>query len=438
MINLQSPQQIIKNTIIIVLCIILGMHIKIFSLIAFLLSALYVWFSEDSLFLLICIMPFANIFKLSAGSISFFTYLILLYAIRSLLKKKSISIVILYFSIFFLCIQLIHRNLDVKSSLKLIGNLIFLEYAFETHDDPTPLFFGYINGIVGASVVGLIDPKVSEYINSISLDFAEKTGLDSVTRYAGLYIDPNYYSTNLIISMCLLILLFHKDKIKTIPFFIYFGTFFYFITLTYSKSAMLMSAIPVIMLCYSNHKKGKYGLQGILLCFLAIGCFYLLQSSFMDVMSVRLENSSGGGLSAMTTGRSDIWKMYLSFIVSRPDVLLCGRGLSADFYGSRAVHNVYIEILYYIGLIGGFLLVTTLYGIEKEKKVDFKKNCLNYCVMFTILIMYLFLCELKDFEAPVHLALAFFALHWNMDTEKKEDVSYLEQEVNAVNREVVL
>lgn len=63
----------------------------------------------------------------------------------------------------------------------------------------------------------------------------------------------------------------------------------------------------------------------------------------------------------LTTGRSILLEMYGREIISSPDILLFGNGMSAQLL-KKGTHNLFLEIQYYVGLIG-LILYLLYFGI---------------------------------------------------------------------------
>jgi len=78
----------------------------------------------------------------------------------------------------------------------------------------------------------------------------------------------------------------------------------------------------------------------------------------------------GDSLEGLTSHRSVIWIGYLKTIFTDPHCLVMGEGIHAAPPASIGAvsHNVYLEVLYYTGIIGGALLVLLLRGMVKRKK----------------------------------------------------------------------
>ena len=96
-----------------------------------------------------------------------------------------------------------------------------------------------------------------------------------------------------------------------------------------------------------------------------------------------------------------------------------------------AAHNTYIDILYYLGLIGGALLMVILVQLTNMLPKPRSRNLLNYSVVGTILIMYVFLSQLFYFDLAFQIMLAIIVLR--LDITKRRDRNAGSEEVFRSN-----
>ena len=188
-----------------------------------------------------------------------------------------------------------------------------------------------------------------------------------------------------------------------------------FSTLTLSKSAFLMLLLPLILMLYSKAKKRKYF---VLLSICVVCIIFLLQ-----LLDGRIEIFNGvlyrfnqvTNVDSLTTGRSYIWKDYLNFFLNNPSSFLLGRGLGAEVLNSHAAHNTYIDLLYYLGIIGTLFTFLVFFVLINIKNSFIKVNLLNYSILICIGLMYFFLSELFYFDWAFHFIIAFMILKMNMN-----------------------
>src|SRR5699024_8755203 len=97
--------------------------------------------------------------------------------------------------------------------------------------------------------------------------------------------------------------------------------------------------------------------------------------TIFDIVFERL--SQADDIESLTTGRSRIWKEYLSYFAEHAELLVFGRGLGAGLINRSASHNTYIDILYYLGIVGGALMLGMLGSIAKQRESNNDKCFLN-------------------------------------------------------------
>lgn len=411
---------------ILALLILFGTFHSVFSLIAFVLCGLMLVFvdKEDVLYQIFFIMPMANIFKMSPGTQSFFTIIILAFVVLHLVLPRKATLLVVLFAVYVLLGEIWGGAFNLFRTIKLICNLLFLSSVLNSKVDidHRKVFFSYIIGNIVASVFGMMDSsmfKIHSYIGLKELGGLLEPGEEQIYRFAGLYEDPNYYSIGLIVSLTLLLVLNHRNEIKTGVMMLFAVPIVYFIVMTYSKSAFLMLALFIVFWMYSLYLKKKY--FSIVVIFTAAAGVLLLalfgRIPFLQVIMDRFleAGAAEGDLNAMTTGRFDLWMMYTRFFVKHFTSAIFGRGISSELLNGWGAHNTYIDIVYFLGAIGGTLLVAILTAISIQSvRVKARRNILNYSVIIFILIMYFFLSELFYFDPPFHLFLAFMVLNLSL------------------------
>lgn len=248
--------------------ILFGTFHWVFALIAFGIMSLLIFIDEEEFgwIILFFSIPFANIFKLSSEGTSLYTFLIFIFVIRLFMKKKEISALLIFFAIYMLmipCLTFEFSNFHVLRWIKLISNIMLLYYFFakdESHDE-TSIFLAYVFGIIVSSLFRFVDSDIFRISNYTKMVGVGGSGLNEayydLNRFSGLYNDPNYYSINLIIALCLMVILFYKRKISISVLLPVSFIFSFFVIRTYSKSAILMMILPVGLFLYSNKKKSE-------------------------------------------------------------------------------------------------------------------------------------------------------------------------------------
>ena len=405
---------------IVLLCMLLGMYNSVLSYCALLLSILMVFIcsEEEYLAFLMFIMPFASIFKSNPDSQSFFTYLILFYVIYCLTFKNKLktSFVLLFATLLaYLFIQML-ISINILRSIKFVVNLILVYYALRlnsgTNRKNVMLF--YILGVIMSSSIAALNifPVWTNYIKENIL-----SGQVDVHRFSGLYADPNYYSINVIISLCLVVILNHKKLLSNISSIFCSVVLLIFAIMTVSKSAFLMLVFPATLFLYAKIKQQKYFVS---LCLLILSVFVvmsILDGRFDFLKTILSRFNSNGDLNSLTTGRFEIWKSYLNYFEESGLSVFWGNGFGADLLNSKVAHNTYIDLIYYLGIFGTAVVLAVVVCIISIKDGN-QKNLLNYSILMCVLVMYFFLSELFYFDWPFHLILVGIVLK----SDLKKDV----------------
>ena len=403
------------------LCAALGTYVNVFSLIGFAVCIGVVLFcsNDEVLFVLLFSMSFANIFKISPSAQSLFTYIMIGYVGYQLFRGDRLSYqycMALFPLLIFLSAQFL-LSVHILRTIKFVVNLLFIYLALQDgagHE--RDVFCGYIGGVISSSAIaklGLL-PRLGLYIQ----DKTTHVGSEYMVRFAGMYADPNYYSVNLIIALCLVVILFHRKEMKPVTAASISLILFFFAIMTYSKSAFLMLLIPVMMFLYCNNISGRYALQLACVAGLVFFVIYAISGKidFLSTVMSRIQNADN--LNQLTTGRFDLWKKYMNSFSKSFFRLLMGNGFGARLVGGKAAHNTYLDFLHYLGIVGTFLVVHLLRVTSAEFSRRIRRRIfLNYSVLIVILIMYFFLSELFYFDMSFHILLAIIVL--NMDLHRK-------------------
>ncbi|MBQ9848804.1 MAG: O-antigen ligase family protein [Clostridia bacterium] len=392
------------------LSVVAGTFNNLFSVAAFLLSAAAIvfWSEEKTICMLMFIMPLTNIFKMSPSSQSFFTYLILIYVIAYALKRQNIKMAF-FVSIVCFCLFLLFQvvlSMHILRLIKLVTNLCFIYLVLDSRSgDNKNVFLFYIAGIIVSSSMAYLDivPNLVNYIGEQDLGYH----FDHLARFSGTYPDPNYYAINVIISLCLVVLLNHNGQLSNLASTALSGILVVFALLTYSKSAFLMLVLPLLFLLYSKIKQRKYFIFLVLIAVGAVFAVNMFAGKIEILNTVLARFSDADDASSLTTGRTDLWMDYFNYLLANPLTLLFGKGLGADILNSHAAHNTYLDLLYYLGIVGSLILLYVFHVIGKLKKRESKSNLLNKSVWICIIVMYFFLSELFYFDWRFHIIIAF-------------------------------
>ena len=105
--------------------------------------------------------------------------------------------------------------------------------------------------------------------------------------------------------------------------------------------------------------RGKRYLLAFIYIFATAFLAVILSDTLFATTLYRLTSASS--VRELTTGRSILLEMYGREIISSPDILLFGNGMSAQLL-KKGTHNLFLEIQYYVGLTG-LILYLLYFGI---------------------------------------------------------------------------
>lgn len=415
----QEQTEILFKVAYFLLCaflILLDTAVGMIAYVALAITAVAVFFGRDDFVMenLLFLMPFAMIFKHDPRATSFYTYLILLYVVKKLIYGNRFPGYILVFFIYLAGIQVITNTFDALRSVKLFANLLFVYYAFSERDayKKTDLYIAYVLGFTLASLMAYLNSSVFR----IEWYLGELDYVGEHVRYSGLNGDPNFYSVNVITALLLLLILHSEKKLPTGLAACIAAILVFCAVNTYSKSVLLMMVFPVALFLYLNHRDQKAVTQMLLIGALVIFAINLAAGR-VSALSVVFDRFASGGtdLDSLTTGRTRLWRDYLQYYAEHPVSTLFGFGLGAElkiiFAGS---HNIYIDLIYFVGVIGELWLFVIVDAISRERRdLSVRKSFVNYCVNIVIAIMYFFLPGVFDYQLPVFLLLGFLVLEGN-------------------------
>lgn len=416
----------------IVALIVLGTHSAIFALAALGIAAIQIVFGEEdfSWKLIFILFSFASIFKMAPNSTSLFTFLILLFDVVLFIKHGTLSPLWIFFAIYTITVPFIAMEpscFHLLRWIKLLCSLLMMFYFFERDkkDNADELFLYFIIGVILASLTYHLNSgffRVSQYTRDLTVYYVGMSEAEKdMVRFAGLYSDPNYYSVNVIISMCLSVILYSREKIKLPVFALLMAVLLYFVKETFSKSALLMSAVPLFMFIYSNKIKQRRTLQTVSVVMISVALIYLIVTGGGEIFGTVFGRLSvaKGDINALTTGRFNVWVYNMEYFMEHPWRFLFGKGINSPLINNKAHHNVYLEIIWYVGLIGFIMIFAMLKQVLQTVPRRRERNLMNYSVLFCAVAMYFFLSALFYFDPPYHLMIAFTVMNLNLDSSKQ-------------------
>lgn len=338
------------------------------------------------------LIPVVQIFR-APGGVSFFIYLGLAAAvwrvIRSGFRGEGAYILLLV-----LLNYLVARmQLSVSKFVLCFGQLFLLCVTLPEQDsDSAERAVKYFClSLILSSVYAMIVRNTWQLRAVIGVETEAIYGTGTF-RFRGLFRDPNYYMTLPVVGLALLIKLRDCKKIDLLPFLLLGLAMVVLGILTYSKTFLLVLLILAVVYVLWQFRNGKYLLGvGLILVAVLAGDFLLFgeDSPFAVIMARFL---SASNISDFTTGRTDLYAEYLERITDNAFSFLFGAGLGAESLYMDP-HNLYIELVYYLGVIGLALFATFYFSmvhmVRKRVAGARKQNLFaKYSVVLIMLVLY--------------------------------------------------
>jgi len=234
-------------------------------------------------------------------------------------------------------------------------------------------------------------------------------------RFHGLFGDPNYYMTMLIVGLALLCKLKESAKIHPVAFWSMGAAMTLFGILTYSKTFfvvfILLGGIYIIWQFWSRKV-----FRGVFFSAIAMGAAFFILLSENSPFAVVLERfNTDTGLSGITTGRNEVFEVYWDKITDNAITFLFGYGFNAPRLG-KDPHNLFLEAIYYSGLIGLILIVLfycfmVVFIARKTPGFQKQSAIAKYVVVLMAIALYCTLGGMFTVYPYASFLLAFLSLY---------------------------
>lgn len=429
--------------------IIAGLYTRMASLAAFVLVALAFFCLplENIIGQLLYLLPFATVFKLDPSSTSLMTYLELYVALLLVLRHprfrlRELNVFLLLFASVLIG-SVYADNLAPLLIIKLFASLLlFLCFKRSDHRKELPNYLTLMAlGLLVSSAVAYawrgsaILQRYIDFTRIVKLT-ADGYVTTRTVRFSGLGSDPNYYAVNLCIAIIGLLMLINYKRIqhRTAAYGLVVGLVVFGL-LTVSKSFLLMLVLILLYAMASGIRQRRYGLTILVVAAGAVLILLALsgRSEALNLMLMRLTQQ--GTNQDLTTGRTEIWERYFTYLGEHPFGLVFGSGLGSAVIGFSA-HNTYIEMLASLGVVGSGLFLVLLGCLMSETAGDEGQTAAlrrrtghrslgNYSLLLVLLVMYFFLSMLTWIDLPFQLYLCFCFLHteWKTPADTAENAA---------------
>ena len=309
---------------------------------------------------------------------------ILLWLVRS--NKTQLNKDLMIFSVIIIMYEWLHSILyDISSIMGLItwsAMMIYIAIFISNSNIKTSYEHGiaircFISGVIISSIYGMY----SRYLLKGNLIHIFSQG-NATDRFIGAAGDPNYYSMYVLIAaFCLLNLIDKKQSnlqkiIFSILFIILILMGFMSLSRMYILTTMSLMIIYIIIITFSRRssQQRKFILITLIIIIPVILCLGEGIINNVNIIFSRiLENLDNPTL--LLSNRDILIKQYIQYLSENPIALILGVGIQKYYIraGSSYAHNVFIEMIVSMGIIGATLMVVYYKNIYNNEK-KFNKN----------------------------------------------------------------
>ena len=434
-----------KNLLICLLasfCVVLKMITGNYVfLIGFMLFVIYGMLSakiEEKVLYLLYFISWVYVIKFDLSQMSLYLvlssiycFIALVYVIKNRISILANSLISVILFVSYAILTVIFSNND--NLLSLLGFFIkFLALFIALHFiDTQTLYPKYIHfhcmGLIVSGVVGTL-----RFINTdIDSFLMEMTRLNTVLsdanifyRFAGLDLDPNYFSLQVLFVISCFFTIEVIDKKNSFLNVLAIISLSVLGIASLSKMFILVYSILLfIYLCIAYKVNPKFFIAfalGIPIFFIILHWIY--SDYLMDIFVSRfLGNNNILDIGTLSTGRFEVISQYVLYLTNNELVLLFGAGVGRVFLNSSAPHNMYILCIYQMGLFGALTLFYFCYNFYAEAKRRLKPigstTIKNLAPLFVVLICNLSLDSYVMDFFPTHLFLLVLSILYRNNSE---------------------
>ncbi len=333
------------------------------------------------------LLPFANIIKISQGQISLFTVFFAIYVLRIIFKTGRLNRMFLLTAFIFAGYCLVFSGPGkIAVIVTMVCGFAMLRESTESDEyDYQHVLYAFCFGIIVSSCIGLFRDQLP-IIQSFSREIAHRIDVgEYAERFVGLSENPNYYTMDISVAMGCLVSTICTSKMKPI-YMILFAVLAVFGLMSVSKSFLLVLVVMVVILLLNSLRSGGTTFFKLSFALIVAGvCILIFAREAVDTYVFRLSNEVTDDISSLTTGRTDIWIFYIKVILKDFRILFFGAGLGEII--DHGLHNTYLEMFFYIGIVG----VASYFFLLKSSIVikRFPRNILYYIPLLILLIRFM-------------------------------------------------
>ncbi len=336
-------------------------------------------------------IPFSSFFRIPGGDALLIYYVLLMDIILLFRRKRHCLNVTLILVLIITLFLFLRMGSKITTIVFIVGGLalLYLTFADGKIDFSTKTLSSFVSGTVLSTMYAYVFRDSSRVL---AYTYDIETVHDN--RFRGLFADPNYFSTFLVLAIVAIMILYKNHKVRPLKFYLCFAFLGFSGAITLSKSFFLMFAFILVfyVISWFNQKKYLKGIVGALIC----TCFllFVFQGKIPIFNEVLLRFVEADNLNDMTTGRTGLWGIYLEYIRANTTVLFIGDGLD-KVLSVGGTHNLFIEIVYNIGLFGLFLFasffVSIMMTIRRRYRTTIHMPLIRLLPIICIFTLYFFL-----------------------------------------------
>ena len=370
-----------------------------FSYISFSVLAILVIISnmKNGFSYLVFTIPFAGVGQQTSGL--FYGGIIIAYLIKQYIKmliidKKKIDkklLIALLIFVIYLCLPFGKYVMYFWIKTGVLLGVILVFYLISRYPKEFRIKFN-VNVLALSMLLScgyFLTYFVSDYLQSV-ITFSYS---DEILRFQALLLNPNVLAMPCTICLSILTYFILSKRFSWVEGM----SFVIFLILglsTFSKNflalAMIMFFIIVVYLLIKFPFKGVCFLTGISILVILLVAFkqdLILHyvGRFINIEEFA-EMNREEILDKFTTHRYGLWVTYLEYLFEYPFVLLFGAGMGAKRLVGDSVHNIYIALLYHLGIVGVLLLGVVVFHMVKCFKKEYPLM-INKMIFAPILIV---------------------------------------------------
>ncbi|MCB1109353.1 MAG: O-antigen ligase family protein [Chlamydiia bacterium] len=242
-------------------------------------------------------------------------------------------------------------------------------FCLRTRDEKERLIRLYLAGFFISLVIGYIF-YIGFYTGNISFETIHHYSVEAQMGWGLLRFSPGTYpneygNISSFVLTTLLLLYARKPRFLT---FVFAGLTFIAFLLTTTRAAYLSFIVSMIYLCMTSLPMRKLVAK---ICFIGLAFLLILKAYSIDFFTIFAKGVKTISLTYGSTGiRFNEWVKGFEDLNA---ALFLGNGFGSNILA----HNVYLEILFEVGLIGSLLLLITLFYYFGEHGHRIRKMLAN-------------------------------------------------------------